>query len=163
MRCCFFQKSFLFKDYFLTAAINLTTRGPSYTCLVFMCLLMLTQRVRLYLPILPHNFVNLLAKSGKLWTVQQLVRKQKFVLVWKKNVSQFFPLNVGALHVDLCIQTVYVKINFGLLCFWAADFEPHIWIKSLTSFLFLVGISWWTAPVIKVKVIQKSKLIRSKS
>ena len=112
MRCCFFQKSFLFKDYFLTAAINLTTRGPSYTCLVFMCLLMLTQRVRLYLPILPHNFVNLLAKSGKLWTVQQLVRKQKFVLVWKKNVSQFFPLNVGALHVDLCIQTVYVKINF---------------------------------------------------
>ena len=27
------QKSFLTKNYFLTAAINLTTRGPLYTCL----------------------------------------------------------------------------------------------------------------------------------
>ena len=30
----FVQKSFLTKNYFLTAEINLTTRGPLYTCLV---------------------------------------------------------------------------------------------------------------------------------
>ena len=31
----FVQKSFLTKNYFLTAEIKLTTRGPLYTCLVF--------------------------------------------------------------------------------------------------------------------------------
>ena len=30
----FVQKSFLTKNYFLTAEINLTTRGPLYTCLI---------------------------------------------------------------------------------------------------------------------------------
>ena len=30
----FVQKSFLTKNYFLTAEINLTTLGPLYTCLV---------------------------------------------------------------------------------------------------------------------------------
>ena len=30
----FVQKSFLTEIYFLTAEINLTTRGPLYTCLV---------------------------------------------------------------------------------------------------------------------------------
>ena len=30
----FFKKTFLIKNIFLTAEINLTTRGPSYTCLV---------------------------------------------------------------------------------------------------------------------------------
>ena len=30
----FFQKSFFTKNYFLIVAINLTTRGPLYTCLV---------------------------------------------------------------------------------------------------------------------------------
>ena len=30
----FVQKSFLTKNYFLTAEINLTTWGPLYTCLV---------------------------------------------------------------------------------------------------------------------------------
>ena len=39
MICAFFdiffvQKSFLTKNYFPTAEINLTTRGPLYTCLV---------------------------------------------------------------------------------------------------------------------------------
>ena len=32
----FVQKSFLTRNYFLTAEINLTTRGPLHTCLVFM-------------------------------------------------------------------------------------------------------------------------------
>ena len=30
----FVQKTFLTKNYFLTAEINLTTQGPLYTCLV---------------------------------------------------------------------------------------------------------------------------------
>ena len=32
--CFYVQKSFLTKNCFLTAEINLTTRGPLYTCLV---------------------------------------------------------------------------------------------------------------------------------
>ena len=35
--CFFGQKSFLTKNYFLTAEVNLTTRGPLYTCLVLSC------------------------------------------------------------------------------------------------------------------------------
>ena len=31
----FVQKPILTKNYFLTAEINLTTRGPLYTCLLF--------------------------------------------------------------------------------------------------------------------------------
>ena len=33
----FFQKSLFTENYFLIAAINLATRGPLYTCLVYIC------------------------------------------------------------------------------------------------------------------------------
>ena len=43
LMCAFFdycfQKSFFTKNYFLIAVINLTTRGPFYTCLVYSILL----------------------------------------------------------------------------------------------------------------------------
>ena len=32
--CYYFQKSLFAENYFLIAAMNLTTRGPLYTCLV---------------------------------------------------------------------------------------------------------------------------------
>ena len=35
--CYFFQKLLFTENYFLIAAINLATRGPLYTCLVFDC------------------------------------------------------------------------------------------------------------------------------
>ena len=37
----FFQKSLFTENYFLIAAINLATRGPCYTCLVYFGLLQL--------------------------------------------------------------------------------------------------------------------------
>ena len=39
----FFQKSLFAENYFLIAAINLTTRGPLYTCLVWIYMPLLSQ------------------------------------------------------------------------------------------------------------------------
>ena len=69
----FVEKSFLTKSYFLIAEINLTTRGPLYTCLVVPYGLVKSHKLfwkrvdmsigiyffsLIYLPLLVHEYIH---------------------------------------------------------------------------------------------------------
>ena len=56
----FFQKSLFAENYFLIAAINLTTRGPLYTCLVQISI----SKIRKAYPRINHSLVFFALSTG---------------------------------------------------------------------------------------------------
>ena len=96
----FVQKSFLTKNYFLTAEINLTTRGPLYTCLVlFVNIIMLIYSMTI---VIQHSERLEIFTRCVLWV-------QLFEEV--KQLSQIFFHQEGLIIArhDLCVFSLFLE------------------------------------------------------
>ena len=71
----FFPKSFFTKNHFLIAAINLTTRGPLYTCFVYVLGCTMDEN-----SLCPELFE----------TKARIIKSEKSVKFWKLHILWFF-------------------------------------------------------------------------
>ena len=122
----------------------------------------LTIRARLYLSILSHNCVKLAAKSATLDSPTNSWDTKGCLRVEKNSFSRPLPF-MSEIYMRSYVFRQYMWRSI-LDCYISEPLISDSKFESSRSLLLLVlvGIGWRTAPDIKVKIIQKSKLIWSK-